>query len=464
MASYATLDAHSRNCSACIRQRAEQGPGQRKLGHAHHHHAHKKASLPSGDTKPLSRSSSVSLVRRSNSCLSSSSLASSCREEAEPGATYLTPTQRKNQEIRRVRLELERANNLLLAKDREITILKKEVAALKESQHPSSLQDSWTADTESAADSGNCEEVDPAWDTAGDTAGAEQQSEARLEESLGTTKLETDNIDFELMESALREEEEYRHQLEEDNQELRDQVAGAREELRRLQEARAEEVARLRTLHAEEVLAARRESQQKVEELIIELAESSMRCARQQDAIEQRQARIEQLSREAADTRDTLARRQEVEQEHTTKDTTPYTKDTSEQYLNINQSSTKHMEHVSSQTTELTLVHSSAQTEPGPQPRQVEAGVGTELCSWQPADTVKRGAEPRDSSDNSDNSLHYTYQFLRRSIYYYITDKDNRAYHLKSIQRLLEFSEAELVSIHQAGTTPRPPIQPLKRY
>ena len=467
MASYATLDAHSRNCSACIRQRAEQGPGPRKLGHAHHHHAHKKASLPSGrgggdtgDTKPLSRSSSVSLVRRSNSCLSSSSLASSCREEAEPGATYLTPTQRKNQEIRRVRLELERANNLLLAKDREITILKKEVAALKESQHPSSLQDSWTADTESAADSGNCEEVDPAWDT----AGAEQQPEARLEESLATTKLETDNIDFELMESALREEEEYRHQLEEDNQELRDQVAATREELRRLQEARAEEVARLRTLHAEEVLAARRESQQKVEELIIELAESSMRCARQQDTIEQRQARIEQLSREAADTRDTLTRRQEMEQEHGTKDTTPHTKDTSEQYLNINQSSSKHMEHVSSQTTELTLVHASAQTEPGLKPRQVEAGVGTEPCTWQPADTVKRGTEPRDSSDNSDNSLHYTYQFLRRSIYYYITDKDNRAYHLKSIQRLLEFSEAELVSIHQAGTTTRPPIQPLKRY
>ena len=467
MASYATLDAHSRNCSACIRQRAEQGPGQRKLGHAHHHHAHKKASLPSGrgggdtgDTKPLSRSSSVSLVRRSNSCLSSSSLASSCREEAEPGATYLTPTQRKNQEIRRVRLELERANNLLLAKDREITILKKEVAALKESQHPSSLQDSWTADTESAADSGNCEEVDPAWDT----AGAEQQPETRLEESLATTKLETDNIDFELMESALREEEEYRHQLEEDNQELRDQVAATREELRRLQEARAEEVARLRTLHAEEVLAARRESQQKGEELIIELAESSMRCARQQDAIEQRQARIEQLSREAADTRDTLTRRQEAEQEHTTKDTTPHTKDTSEQYLNINQSSSKHMAHVSSQTTELTLAHASAQTEPGPKPRQVEAGVGTEPCSWQPADTVKRGTEPRDSSDSSDNSLHYTYQFLRRSIYYYITDKDNRAYHLKSIQRLLEFSEAELVSIHQAGTATRPPIHPLKRY
>ena len=476
MASYATLDAHSRNCSACIRQRAEQGPGPRKLSHAHHHHAHKKASLPSGrgggdtgDTKPLSRSSSVSLVRRSNSCLSSSSLASSYREEAEAGATYLTPTQRKNQEIRRVRLELERANNLLLAKDREITMLKKEVAALKESQHPSSLQDSWTADTESAADSGNCEEVDPAWDTAGDTAGAEQLPEARVEESLASAKLETDNIDFELMESALREEEEYRHQLEEDNQELRDQVAGTREEVRRLQEARAEEVARLRSLHAEEVLAARRESQQKVEELIIELAESSMRCARQQDAIEQRQARIEQLSREAADTRDTLARRQEMEQEHTTKDTTPHTKDTSEQYLNINQSSGKHMENVSSQTTELTLAHASAQTEPGLKPRLVEAGVGTELCSWQPAeagntDTVRRGTEPRDSSDNSDNSLHYTYQFLRRSIYYYITDKDNRAYHLKSIQRLLEFSEAELVSMHQAGTATRPPIQPLKRY
>ena len=123
----------------------------RKHSHAHHHER-KKVSLP-GDKRRISGSSS-SLMRRSNSCLSSSSMTSSFREESSTDcSTYLTPTQRKNQEIKKIRLELERANNLLLSKDKEITLLKKEVTALKESKDPSNLQDSWIAETESAADS-----------------------------------------------------------------------------------------------------------------------------------------------------------------------------------------------------------------------------------------------------------------------------------------------------------------------
>ena len=61
-------------------------------------------------------------------------MTSSCRDEQEisvSNSTYLTPTQRKNQEIKRIRLELERANDMLLSKDKEITVLKKEIAALK---------------------------------------------------------------------------------------------------------------------------------------------------------------------------------------------------------------------------------------------------------------------------------------------------------------------------------------------
>ena len=46
-----------------------------------------------------------------------------------------------------------------------------------------------------------------------------------------------DNIDFELMENALREEEEYRHKLEEDNRELNDTLADLREQIKRTKES-----------------------------------------------------------------------------------------------------------------------------------------------------------------------------------------------------------------------------------
>ena len=105
MSNYSTLDAHSRNCSACILQREKMGSGggeQRK--HSHHTLSHtntldrKKTSLP-GEKRKLSASNS-SLIQRSNSCLSSASMGTSFREETGEGAVaaYLTPTQRKNQE------------------------------------------------------------------------------------------------------------------------------------------------------------------------------------------------------------------------------------------------------------------------------------------------------------------------------------------------------------------------------
>ena len=53
------------------------------------------------------------------------------QDTSSSSSTYLTPTQRKNQELKRIRLELDRANNMLLSKDKEIMVLKKEIAALK---------------------------------------------------------------------------------------------------------------------------------------------------------------------------------------------------------------------------------------------------------------------------------------------------------------------------------------------
>jgi hypothetical protein len=48
-----------------------------------------------------------------------------CLEESQAeGSTYLTPTQRKNNEIKRLRIELNKAQEDIQARDREIRILR----------------------------------------------------------------------------------------------------------------------------------------------------------------------------------------------------------------------------------------------------------------------------------------------------------------------------------------------------
>ena len=46
-----------------------------------------------------------------------------------------------------------------------------------------------------------------------------------------------------------------------------------------------------------------------------------------------------------------------------------------------------------------------------------------------------------------DERMAVTYQFLRRSVFYFLTDKTNSAYHLRTIQRLLDFSDKEREAI-----------------
>ena len=64
---------------------------------------------------------------------------------------------------------------------------------------------------------------------------------------------------------------------------------------------------------------------------------------------------------------------------------------------------------------------------------------------------------PADSGDQgpSTETILLTYQFLRRSVYYFLTDISNRPYHLKSIERLLQFTEGEKQIIDRHKPPPR---------
>ncbi len=58
------------------------------------------------------------------------------------------------------------------------------------------------------------------------------------------------------------------------------------------------------------------------------------------------------------------------------------------------------------------------------------------------ADSPLHPASSGDQGPSTETIL-LTYQFLRRSVYYFLTDVTNRPYHLKSIERLLQFTEGE---------------------
>lgn len=410
------------------------------MDHGGHSQEKKKTSLPCEKRK--FSASRTSLVRRSNSSLSYSDVGGLKKEDSFDGSTYLTPTQRKNQEIKRIRLELAKANELLQARDKELVLLRREVSALKESGQ---MNDSWTAETASVTDSGNCEEsCSTSWDP--DHEGDESTA--------GTTGHKLENIDFELMETALKEEEETRHKLESGNEELRDQLIDARRELAFTKDQYEEEMSEMKKKHEDEMLEIKKENSQKIEELVNELAESSLRCARQQDAIEQKQNRLDDILRELTIYKDNLTKAEEKLQ--TNEETLAKVKadiDDKPEYLNL----------VTNKADSISVQQSHSQTDPKD---QREDGCQTELIVEAAAPSEVRGSHPK--SENSqekefdlvypkraeestcDNKIHYTYQFLKRSIYYFITDKENSAYHLKSIERLLEFSDMERSAISKS--------------
>lgn len=401
------------------------------VDHGGHSQDKKKTSLPC-DKRKFS-GSKTSLVRRSNSSLSYSDVGVLKKEDSFDGSSYLTPTQRKNQEIKRIRLELANANELVQTKDKEITLLKREVSALKDSGQ---MNDSWTAETGSVTDSGNCEEICSTWDA---------DQEVDIVTSGSGNKLE--NIDFELMETALKEEEETRHKLEAGNEELRDQLMDARRELAFTREQNEEGISNLKKFHKDEILDIKKENSQKIEELVSELSASSLRCARQQDAIELKQNRLDDILSELEIYKDKLTKAEgnlKRQEETLAKVTTNI--ETKLEYLSpiTNNPSSAASQHACSQTESKDHKHADCQTD-----LTLDIKIpSTSSCSDQrnlnvPETEIDLVFPMSKVESTCDNKIHYTYQFLKRSIYYFITDKENSAYHLKSIERLLEFNDTE---------------------
>ena len=78
----------------------------------------------------------------------------------------------------------------------------------------------------------------------------------------------------------------------------------------------------------------------------------------------------------------------------------------------------------------------------------------TQVDYW--TDLLHEETEPGARSAARGNDVTVTYQFLRRSIYYFLTDKENKDYHLRSIERLLQFSDGEMMIIDRH--------KPLKKF
>ena len=453
MSKYSSLDAHSRNCPSCIRQRDGETGG-----------TWKKHSLP---CRKLAESSGVK-IKRSSSSLSSADIGDR-KEESFDGSTYMTPTQRKNNEIKRLKAELNKANDIIQAKDKEIISLRNELVKHKGGLSPDNCEAS------SIPDSGNCDDVD-----------SEQEPETR-------TALQ--NIDFELMESTLREEEETRLQLSTENRDLRTEQEQLELQLQELRAGHEDEVQHLQESRREQIEQINQAHNQRLEEILAELADSALRYSRQQDLIETKQSKIDKLSEHMEGLNSQIHKLQS--------DTVRMSRLNSELEIDINRLKLKKENSSSpvlSNTTNNDLavekleakleysntIISSLQSQISKQQQQqqhqhgqaeqaeakylktssvTDAAVQTSvpLCvdkvnQVDPWEEEFPGLDPSTAAAaaQKDNDVKMTYQFLKRSIYYYLTDKDNKEYHLKCMERLLQFSEGEKQIIDQH--------KPLKKY
>ena len=508
MADYAALDAHSRNCADCRRQREEGGSRSRPGT------AHGKQSLQEQRRSCHGELPSRPLVRRSNSTLSCSSEGNARRDEGDP-ASYLTPTQRRNQEVKRLRTELGRAGQRLEERDKEVARLRRELMALREGAVPDN--DSGT----------NCEEEDG----------------------------EGERVEFEFVESALREEEETRQRLEEENRELQLELQRVKEQLEESERRREEEVKKVRREQEEGELEGRRERSQREAELVRELGESSLRCARQQEVIEKatkkeeegkkeregkevemqklrekivklqidhnseseridveatkdNESELQKLQDEVAKLQNersmlvTEGRKQEEVRIQEVNKLGEEVKRLKEEVLRLKAGSDKKKDEdkkikqedqdgvrgdqrteqtkyflanhsKSTSTEESTYLRGERRSETKENSSQT---ASTELKAFNSCQekTLEEGVDGRRSSKGSegkledvsladevrtDEKVHFTYQFLRRSIFYFLTDKENSGYHLRCMERLLEFTEGERAAIESSRGAKTPSVR-----
>merc|ERR1712217_1001246 len=426
MSNYFVLDTQCKNCPSCIGQRELEIPND----HGGHGGKEEKKTSQSCEKRKIS-GSRTPLVRRSNSSLSFSSEAGVLKKENSfDGSTYLTPTQRKNQEIKQMRLELTKANALLQTRDKEISALRREVCALEKSEQKN---ESWKVETGSITDSGNCEEsCSTSWD-----------QDREVDECPDQTGHKLENIDLELMETSLKEDEETRHKLEVENKELKDELIDVRRELAFTKDQFEDETSELKKIHEDGLLELKKENGEKIAELVNELAKCSLRCGRQQDTLEQKQNRLDDILKELSICKENLLEAKEkIKEQEESLAKAKANVDEQPNYLNL---VTEKASNISVQS------KNDPEDTSGVGCQTDKKDIPSMACEARYADyrEIIEGDEaiviyPKNKEENTcDNEIHLTYQFLKRSIYYFITDKEHSAYHLKSIERLLEFSDLE---------------------
>ena len=286
------------------------------------------------------------------------------------------------------------------------------------------------------------------------------------------------------METALREEEESRHQLAAENEELRFRVESLRQNTDSLRAGHEEQVEALSNQFNSQLERVKQENSRRLEELVKELADSSLRFSRQQDSLEANHCKVEEQSvqlqalrsqliglqgqldaaNRAKDGQDEQVRLMEKRLEKMTIDESETLQSKSEM-IALQKQVIAGSEELSQLRAKLNAKSQTGASYPWPRPASLDAScqatpvnkdqqvqADSDLC----APILHLADDPTAAVERQQQSIAMTYQFLRRSIYYLLTDKDNRDYHLKSIQRLLNFTEGEREIIDQH--------QPPKKY
>merc|ERR1719222_986597 len=275
---------------------------------------------------------------------------------------------------------------------------------------------------------------------------------------------------------------------------------------------REEEVKKVKREQEEGELEGRRERSQREAELVRELGESSLRCARQQETIEKATKKEEEVKneRELQKLQDEVAKlqneRRTQETEATKQEETRIegvgklgeeVKRLKEEVVRLKADQKKEEEEKkekqadvrgdqrtertkdflanhskSTSTDETTYLREERRNETKEDSSQTALTDLNTFTSCQ--EKTFEEADRRRSSRGSEGKLedvsladevrtdekgHFTYQFLRRSIFYFLTDKENSGYHLRCMERLLEFTEGERAAIETSRGAKTPSVE-----
>ncbi|XP_055635773.1 protein quick-to-court isoform X2 [Toxorhynchites rutilus septentrionalis] len=365
----------------------------------------------------------------------------------QTGEDYLTPTQRAQRQIRRLKELLSQARVDLEQRDSEILRLTKEVvelrlfkASLSSPEERSNSSDAVTVreNTTNDANTPSSQGISPIVDQTDDAVKASPRHhihnhgihQVQFMDKLSTSEMQSSFADsghFEdITTSSIHSKDSYVH--------TQDRACGSDEDLdaekQRLVELYESRIEELVKQHQDDAQKIRMSNNDRVEALLQKLAESNSRYCDLVPDYDQAKERIRELEKQLEELHSQLQ-----EQEHKA----------NKMYLHM-YSKGQEAERQEQADRALDMARQSPSRVSVPELMQQLQVTQEELENIRTM--YKRLIDAQQVKNKVDPEV--TLQFLKSAIYYFLTDKENSQGHLNAIESILGFSEKEKSNINKA--------------